>query len=1616
MLAVSIMLFVMVSGWFLYVGMGALFALLFINKAGRKVLATIVGLLVLLWLLLQTELVQNFIVGKVTERLSNDLHTEIKIDKVSFSFFDKMDLGGVLVRDRKKDTLLYAGSLKLRITDWFFLRDTVDLKYVGLENASIYMHRRDSVWNYQFIADHFASKDTTKKDSAAKAIALNIQKVDLKKVRFVKNDEWRGQKMTFRIGSMLLDASKTDLDNGIFNINSIDLDQPYFALENFDGFRPEPPADTSTAIDTGMYFNEGDIKVRVANINLSNGTFVSQVRGEVPDKNVFDGTAIKVNKINGTLKEVSFLKDTIKAKVNLDAVERSGFELKKLKANFKFTPQMMEFADLDIRTNTSRLGNYYAMHYKDFNEDMNDYIAKVRMDVHIKNAVVSSDDVAFFAPELSEWNKTAGINGKFHGTVDNFKVDDLFMRTGPNMYASGTLTMKGLPDIDKTIITVDNANVLTNNEEIAFLYPDIKTIKTPDFSTLGNILYRGNFKGTINDFTATGNISSKLGGVYSSVNMKFPKRGEPYYKGNIQTQQFDLGKFIDVSSLGQISFKGKIEGRSFDVTKAKTTLDGNFDSLQFNDYFYKDLSFSGNMSAKKFNGDFKANDPNFDFTSNIEIDLSGKKPVFNILGDLSQANFKKLNFTKEDFQLTGLFDLNFKGRNIDEFLGSAKILNASLLHENTKLDFDSLIVNAFYNEDSLKTLTVGSNQFDAMVYGQYNILDLPNSFQLFLNRYYPSFINKPKTTPKNQDFKVEITTKDFSGYAPILDRNLSGLDNINITGSVNTNRHDSGFYVNASIPYVKFKKYQLENANIVGTGTFDSLRIKGDVNTLYVGDSLYFPNSTLDILSTNDHSVVRINTSANETLNEASFNADVYTLEDGVRINFLPSSFVLNTKKWNIEEAGELVVRKHFASANNVKFSQGFQEIRVETEEDDGGNASNLVIRLKDVNMGDIIPLFTKDPRIEGLASGRVYLRDFYNKFHAEADLSAYQFRLNDDSIGIVHVDASYNNDDGKIKYDVVSNNAEHNFTGNGYYNLKDSVNSPMYNIIHLKNTRLFYVDQFLTSLFSDVDGYGTGDLVIKGDPQSPELLGRIKLVNAGLTVNYTRVHYTIDSADFAFNDGSIDFGKFSIKDKYKNSGTVRGVMYEKGFKNMRYDFDLATDKLLLLDTRAVDNTQFYGKAIGKATLSLKGPQENMRMTISGEPNDSTHIYIPTSTSRESADADFIVFKQYGTELENKKPESDVRLNIDLDLTANNKAQIDVILDELTGDVIQATGDGRIRINVPANGNMTMNGRYNIESGKYDFNFQAFLRKPFILRKGAGNFIEWNGDPYNANMKIDAQYTARNVTFNELLTNTGYNLGSTVRGYRGDVYVIANLTGRLSNPDIKFSFDFPQGSPIENNTDLKMFLDKVQSDDNEMLKQVTWLIIFGSFSPYGELGGGGTTARTAGINTISQKITAELNKVVSNLLTQITGDKSLHFDVSTSTYSSASLYGTTAQSNQLDRQSINLKLNQSLLNDNVIITFGTALDFNISSSAVQSGNFQWLPDISVEFVLSRDRKLRAIVFNRSSLDVNAGIIGRRIRQGISISYSLDFPREDDRPVLIDTSSTPAVNRSRKTQK
>lgn len=130
---------------------------------------TILSLLFLLiaaWIFIQSSAGQNWIVRKVTARLSRDLHTRVEIKKVDVGLFNRMYLQGVIVEDRQKDTLLYAGAVSVRITDWFFLKDKVELKYIGLHDAVIKLQRSDSVWRHQFLIDYFsspASANTQKK-------------------------------------------------------------------------------------------------------------------------------------------------------------------------------------------------------------------------------------------------------------------------------------------------------------------------------------------------------------------------------------------------------------------------------------------------------------------------------------------------------------------------------------------------------------------------------------------------------------------------------------------------------------------------------------------------------------------------------------------------------------------------------------------------------------------------------------------------------------------------------------------------------------------------------------------------------------------------------------------------------------------------------------------------------------------------------------------------------------------------------------------------------------------------------------------------------------------------------------------------------------------------------------------------------------------------------------------------------------------------------------------------------------------------------------------------------------------------------------------------------------
>lgn len=155
------------SKWLFYIlllGLAFLFAHTF-TKLKHKIafFASILILLCSLWLAINYTPFQNFLVKKVSNTLSKKLKTKVEVKHVDFRLFNKMLIEGVLIEDKKQDTLLYAGTAKVNITDWFFMKEEATLHYVGLSNTVVNLNRTDSVWNYQFIVDYFDSPSTGKK-------------------------------------------------------------------------------------------------------------------------------------------------------------------------------------------------------------------------------------------------------------------------------------------------------------------------------------------------------------------------------------------------------------------------------------------------------------------------------------------------------------------------------------------------------------------------------------------------------------------------------------------------------------------------------------------------------------------------------------------------------------------------------------------------------------------------------------------------------------------------------------------------------------------------------------------------------------------------------------------------------------------------------------------------------------------------------------------------------------------------------------------------------------------------------------------------------------------------------------------------------------------------------------------------------------------------------------------------------------------------------------------------------------------------------------------------------------------------------------------------------------
>ncbi|HSN08258.1 MAG TPA: hypothetical protein VLS85_04425, partial [Hanamia sp.] len=243
-----------------------------IVKVFLWIIASVLFLIMLVLILIQTSFVQNFARKKVVSYLHNKLNTKVEIGKLDIDFPTTLSLQNVFIEDQSKDTLLYGKELKVNMDMAKLISKNIDIKEITLNGVVAKVKRLppDSLFNFQFIVNAFNNPNSTSTSKDTSSLQMNIGRIIVNKTRIIYKDLFTGNDMYLAFGHLDTKISKFDPSHLLFDIPSITLNglHGYFYQLN-PSKQPIKTTVSEAAAKPGNYLQLLNNEINLADIDVA---------------------------------------------------------------------------------------------------------------------------------------------------------------------------------------------------------------------------------------------------------------------------------------------------------------------------------------------------------------------------------------------------------------------------------------------------------------------------------------------------------------------------------------------------------------------------------------------------------------------------------------------------------------------------------------------------------------------------------------------------------------------------------------------------------------------------------------------------------------------------------------------------------------------------------------------------------------------------------------------------------------------------------------------------------------------------------------------------------------------------------------------------------------------------------------------------------------------------------------------------------------------------------------------------------------------------------------------------------------------------------------------------
>ena len=299
-----------------------------------------------------------------------------------------------------------------------------------------------------------------------------------------------------------------------------------------------------------------------------------------------------------------------------------------------------------------------------------------------------------------------------------------------------------------------------------------------------------------------------------------------------------------------------------------------------------------------------------------------------------------------------------------------------------------------------------------------------------------------------------------------------------------------------------------------------------------------------------------------------------------------------------------------------------------------------------------------------------------------------------------------------------------------------------------------------------------------------------------------------------------------------------------------------------------------------------------------------------------------------------------------------------VVMDPVAGDNITARGSGNFQVSFYNKGDFRMFGNYIVDQGMYKLSMKEIIHKDFALK--SGSTVTFTGDPYLANLDVQAVYTVNSASLSDLSTDASLTQ-STVK-----VNCLMNLTGSLANPTIKFDLELPTVSEED-----RELVRSATSTEEQMNTQIIYLLGIGKFYAY-DYNANSNRSSSATSSLAFSTLSGQLNNMLSQAMENENWNIGANFSTGQEGWS------------DVEAEAI---LSGRLLNNRLLINGNFGYRENVMANTNFVGDFEaiWLLTKNGEFRLRGYNQTNDRYFTKSTLTT----------QGIGFIYKKDFDKWTD---------------------